>query len=157
MTYQHDFVSENAVSQQELRALLSGLSDSDLMHDPGDGWTVAVMLAHMAFYDFRAAAVVDRWQSESAIDPFPLDARLTNSVTEKLWQAIPPRSAVQLALQAAEAADARMAGLSPELAARIAVSERSVSLFRSEHRREHIEQIKQGLASRPHTAPAAGS
>ena len=61
MTNQPNYVGENAVSQQELRALIAGLNDSDLMHDMGDGWTVAVMLAHMAFYDFRAAAAVDRW------------------------------------------------------------------------------------------------
>jgi hypothetical protein len=114
------------------------------------------MLAHMAFYDFRAAAVVERWRKEGDIDPFPLDADLTNTATQQLLLAIPPRSAAQLALQAAVAADGRMAGLPAELVARIEVADRSVSLFRSEHRREHVEQIKQGLASAPRTAPAAG-
>jgi hypothetical protein len=139
------FVDENARSQQELRELVSRLSDRDLAQDMGGGWTVAVMLAHMAFYDFRAAAVADRWSRESMIDPFPLDAQLTNNVTLPLLLAIPPRSAAQLALQAAEAADGRMAGLAPQLVARIEVSERSVSLYRSEHRREHVGQIKQVL------------
>jgi hypothetical protein len=62
-----------------------------------------------------------------------------------LFLAIPPRSAVQLALQAVEAADGRMAGLTAELAARIEASDRSVSLSRSEHMREHVEQIKKAL------------
>ncbi len=140
------FVVENAKSQQELRDLISRLSDSDLARDLGDGRTVALVLAHMAFYDFRAAAVADRWRSESAIDPFPLDAELTNTVTDPLFRAISPRAAAQLALEAAVAADERMASLPPDLVARIEPSERSVSLFRSEHRREHLEQIEQALA-----------
>ena len=156
MTNQPSFVGENAVSQQELRALVSGLSDSDLAQDMGEGWTVAAMLVHVAFYDFRAAAAVDRWSHEDHIDPFPVDAQMTNIATTPLLLAIPPRSAAQLALQAAEAADGRMAGLSAELAARIEASERSVNLFRSEHRREHIDQIKKALATAQHTAPAAG-
>ncbi len=150
------FVGENARSQQELRELVSHLSDSDLTRDLGKGWTVAAVLAHMAFYDFRAVAVVDRWRNEGEIDPFPIDAQLTNTATEQLLVAIPPRSAVQLALQAAVAADGRMASLPAELVARIEVAERSVSLFRSEHRREHVEQIKRGLTSAARTALAAG-
>jgi hypothetical protein len=156
MPNQSTFVGENVASQQELRALVLNLSDSDLARDLGEGWTVAAMLAHMAFYDFRAAAAVDRWSHEDEVDPFPLDANLTNTTTLQLFLAIPPRSAAQLALQAAEVADGRMASLSAELAARIERAERSVSLFRSEHRREHIDQIKKALASAPHTAPAAG-
>jgi hypothetical protein len=156
VTNQPSFVGENAASQQELRAMVASLSDSDLAQDMGGGWTVAAMLAHMAFYDFRAAAAVDRWSHEDHIDPFPIDAQMTNITTTPLLLAIPPRLAAQLALQAAEMADGRMAGLDGALAERIAVAKRSVSLFRSEHRREHIDQIKKALASGQHSAPAAG-
>jgi hypothetical protein len=147
MPNEASFVEENAKSQRELRDLVARLSDSDLARPVSAEWTVAVLLAHLAFYDFRAAAVVDRWLSEGEIDPFPLDAQLTNAVTEPLLQAIPPRSAAQLALRAAEAVDGRMAALAAkaDLVARIEGSERSVSLFRSEHRREHLEQIGAAL------------
>jgi hypothetical protein len=155
MPNEADFVNENAQSQQELRDLLSSLSEQDLARQVSEEWTVAAMLAHMAFYDFRAAAVADRWQTEGKIDPFHLDVRLNNKVTEPLLLAIPPQSAVQLALQAAVAADNRMAGLPAELVARIEASERSVSLFRSEHRREHIDQIRKALASARRSAPGA--
>jgi hypothetical protein len=145
MEQPRNFVEENAVSQQELRALVACLSDDDLMQDMGQGWTVAAFLAHMAFYDFRAAAAVDRWRSDSQIDPFPLDAQLTNAATAKLLQAIPPRSAARLAIEAAEAADSAITSLTDELLMRIAPINQSVNMFRSEHRREHIDQIASAL------------
>jgi len=145
MTQRGHFVDENAASQQELRTLVAGLSDDDLQIEIGAGWTVAAFLAHMAFYDFRAAAAVDRWRSDSEINPFPLDAQLTNAAMEKLLLAIPPRAAARLVLEAAEAADSAVAGLTDELLARIAVSNRSVNMFRSVHRREHLEQIAGAL------------
>jgi hypothetical protein len=145
MTDPTNFVEENAASQQELRALVSRLSDIDLLHPVGDGWNVATSLAHAAFYDFRAAAVVDRWRSDREIAPFPLDAALENLALEKLLLSIPPRAAVQLVLEAAEAADSAIASLTDELLMRIAPINESVNMFRSEHRREHIDQIAAAL------------
>jgi hypothetical protein len=143
---EHDnFVAENAASQQELRELLGELSDVDLAHSVGDGWTIATALAHAAFYDFRAAAAANRWRTDAEPIPFPLDAEMENAALEPLLLAIPPRAAARLALQAAEAADSAIASLPAELLARIAVINDSVGMFRSEHRREHMDQIRAAL------------
>ena len=122
-------------------ALLSRLSEGDLSHNLGGDWTVASSLAHLAYYDFRAAAAVDRWRGEGELAPFPLDAELDNAALEKLLLAIPRKKAVQLALEAAETADSRIASLTDDQLVRIAAVNQSVNMFRSEHRREHIEQI----------------
>jgi len=145
MTAPKGFVEDNAASQQELRALVSSLSDSDLQRPVSGDWTVAACLAHLAYYDFRAAAAVDRWRSDRELSPFPLDAELDNAAIEKLLLAIPPRTATQLVLAAAEAADSRIAALTDNLLARIAAVNQSVGMYRSEHRREHIEQITSAL------------
>jgi hypothetical protein len=147
MTDSENIVAENAASQQELRALLARLSDADLTRNVGDGWTVATALAHAAFYDFRAAEAANRWRTAAEPGPFPLDAEMENATLEPLLRAIPPRAAAQLALQAAEAADSAIAKLSSQLLARIAVFNDSVGMFRSQHRREHIDQIKAALKS----------
>jgi hypothetical protein len=146
MMSEHDnFVAENAASQQELRALLGELSDADLAYEMSDGWTVAAFLAHVAFYDFRAAQAVARWRSDSELASFEEDAELTNATVVPLLLALPPSAVRRLSLEAAQAADAAVGSVEPELLARIAPVNRSVGFFRSAHRREHIDQIKAAL------------
>jgi hypothetical protein len=147
MTNEPDFVAANAASNAEFSALVGRLTDADLARDLGEGWTVAAMLAHLAIFDFRAAALLDRWQRTGQVVASPLDADLINAATAPLFQAIPPRRAVELALAAAAAADQRIAAIDAGFLARIDAAGRPILLNRSGHRREHIAQIEAALNS----------
>jgi uncharacterized damage-inducible protein DinB len=48
----------NADSTRRLRELIAKLSDEDLGISLGGGWTVAVALAHIGFWDTRQAAAL---------------------------------------------------------------------------------------------------
>ena len=97
------YLAGNAKSLDNLRALLQRLSDADLKADLGEGWTVSAMLGHLAFYDFRIAALAAHWRQSGAVTPSALDADILNVALLPVWLAVPPRHAIELALEAAEA------------------------------------------------------
>jgi len=147
MPPEQDFLTANRESAAELRALIDRLTDADLACDLGEGWTVAAMLAHLAFYDFRAAALLDRWQQSGVVVASPIDFDLVNSASEHLLLSIPPRRAAELCLTAANAIDQRVAAVDGDFLARIeAAGTPYNSLFRAPHRLGHIAQIQEALS-----------
>jgi hypothetical protein len=140
-----DAIRANATTRDRLRAVVGHLSDAELARELGDGWTVATLLAHLAFYDLRAAALLERWQRAGQVTESPLDAETLNRAALPLFRAIPPRAAAGLALSAAEAADSRVAELEldPDLLEKIAAARPSVKLNRGEHRQEHLHTLEQ--------------
>jgi hypothetical protein len=58
-----------------------------------------------------------------------------------------PRAAVELCLSSAEAADAELAALTPELYAQIQASPTHFRFNRSLHRNDHLNEIEQLLRS----------
>lgn len=145
------FAAENAAATAELRDLVASLSDADLAVDLGEGWTVSMALAHLAYWDAWHLA---RWvhaAGQAQLAPPAASNEITNRSNEALeptWAALPPRAAVQLALDAADAVDAYVADLADDAldAARDRDGERWVERFH--HRRDHIEQIRRAVGER---------
>ncbi len=139
-----DYRQLNERSRAELAALAGALSDADLLCDAGDGWTVATVFAHLAFWD-RLLEV--RWQRALA-DGVPVSqdlefsGHIINEALDPLLPGVEPRFAVDAALRAAESINAALAAL-PEAALRFEATEGLRWTFdRSIHRREHVEQIR---------------
>ena len=142
-----DYLAANTQSLLNLRAMLSRLSEADLRHDLGEGWTIAAMLGHLASYDYRAVELVNRWRRDGAVTASPLDSEMLNLALLPIWLSIPPIRAAALALEAAEAADACVAGLDAALLAGLAAAGTPLKLNRAEHRQEHIDQFEKALAA----------
>src|SRR5512142_2358668 len=104
------FVQENDESRQRLKALVRDLSDQDLALSTEYGWTVAALLAHLAFWDQRMVAILQRWQ-ETGFDPSPIDSGAVNEALKPICHALDPRTAIDLCLACAEAADSAFAAL----------------------------------------------
>ncbi len=137
----------NDETRDRLRALVGRLSDDELARPLGDGWTVAAVLVHVAFYDALAEALLERYAASGALATSHLDVPIINATTLPLCLAVPPRAAAELALHAAEAADRAVAALTPDQAAQIGQAGWPVKLLRADHRAEHIEQIEQALST----------
>ena len=142
------FDAANAASTAELRLLISTLSDVELATDLGEGWTVSMALAHLAFWDEWHVA---RWLYAAAageLAPPAADSMVTNRANEALvttWRALPARTAVALVLDAADAADAYITDLDDE-AIDLAIERDGLTWFRrTPHRQDHIDQIKRAL------------
>jgi hypothetical protein len=142
------FEQANARASAELRRLVETLSAEDLAADVGGDWTVAMCLAHLAFWD-RWQVV--RWRTAlTAGLPIPADVSddvpdLANAALEATWRALPGETASALALDAAAAIDVLAAGLADTSVDAAPAAGQVRLLDRSIHRQEHVRQIRRAL------------
>jgi hypothetical protein len=143
MTLDRSFVELNRASTERIRTLAARLSDAELARPVGEHWTVAIALAHLAFWDRRVLDVLDRTAREGKLSAPEVDISV-NDLSLPLWAAIPPREAAQLAVATAEALDRRLehfpAALLEEVYNRY---ERWV--VRALHRNEHLDEVSAAL------------
>jgi hypothetical protein len=84
------YATENTHERQRLRTLVARVSDADLTRPLPNGWTVAITLAHLAFWDRQRLALLRRWEREG-VTPAPADADTINEGVRVLATALPPR------------------------------------------------------------------
>lgn len=135
------FVAENAREGERLRSLVGRLTDQELNLPLGTDWTVAVALAHLAFWDQRSLVLMQKWEDDG-VAPCPIDVEVINESLLPLWLALPPRAAAGLAISAAEAIDRELEEAPDELIAAIESLGEKFRLYRSEHRKMHLDHIE---------------
>ncbi len=157
MSADRTFIARNNAERARLQALVARLSDADLAHPMPGGWTVAAVLAHLAFWDQRILVLLERWErSPSAVPPVinEADVDWINDAAKPHFLAMDPRRAAELAVAVAEAVDATVAALPDDLLARNAAAGSPLLMTRAEHRGEHLREIEHVLggstAARPH-------
>lgn len=140
-------IEANVKGRERLQELVNKLNDEELAQPVGDGWTIAAILAHLAFWDYRALVLIERWK-KTGVGPSPIDTDGVNDAMKALCLAIPGREAANLAVKAAEAVDAEIENLPEELRAGIdvLVQEGKFRINRSIHRNAHLYQIEERLA-----------
>ena len=141
------FAIENACERERLTLLVSRLTDAQLSLPLNGDWTIAVALAHLAFWDQRSLCLMRKWKS-SGVSPSPIDINVTNDSLLPLWKALPPREAANLALSSAEAIDRELEEAPPDLISSIENLGERFRLYRSEHRKLHINEIEGFLKSK---------
>ncbi len=146
MSLDRSFVERNRASTERIRALVARLSDKEMQHRVGEHWTVAITLAHLAFWDRRALEVLDQTERAGKLVPVQLDIIL-NDISLPLWAAIPPREAARLAIESAEALDRRLEGFPPDLLEQI-YADRPRNVVRALHRDEHLDEVDKALGNR---------
>jgi hypothetical protein len=67
MTLDRSFVELNRASTARIRALAVRLSDVELQHPVGQHWTVAIVFAHLAFWDRRVLYVLDMTERDGKL------------------------------------------------------------------------------------------
>ena len=136
---------------RRLRELVGDLGDERLSTPMDAGWTVAAVLAHMAFWDYRIVTVLDLLGPDGSGWPPTYEEETVdwiNDATKPIFLSLPPRVAAQTALDAAEAADAAVAAMSDELLSKNEELGLVVNPFRSEHRNEHLDDLERTLLGR---------
>ena len=139
----------NDRERRRLMLLVADIDEHALAETVHDRWTVAAKLAHLAYWDRFALALLERWAAgepyeTDTLPSFYDDCLNDAQLTEHL--ALPPREAVRLAVEAAGAIDARLHALPVEDATRL-LTERDASwlLRRHNHRAEHLDEIEVAL------------
>jgi hypothetical protein len=150
MSADRTFVSQNDVERARLRALVARVSDADLARPMPAGWTIAGILAHLAFWDQRVVVLLQRWEQSPSDEPRVDDERdidWINDAAKPMMLALDPRRAAEQAVAIAIEADRRVAAMSDALIARNAALGGPLNLRRSEHRREHLQGIEAALGT----------
>jgi hypothetical protein len=144
------FVERNAASRERLRMLVERLTPADLAREMDGGWSIAALLAHVAFWD-RFVAV--RWRlalDRGALTPVSFVDEAVDLVNEAAipsWRALEPDRARVLAMNAAAEVDKVVAALPDQSVDAIAGQGRPRLLDRSLHRGEHIDAIEAATRS----------
>ena len=144
MTLDSSFVEKNQTSTARIRALTARLTDDDLRRPVGEHWTVAIALAHIAFWDRRVLAVLEATESAGKLSAPAIDLSV-NDLLLPFWAAMPVREAAQLAIESAEAVDARLTAFPASLLEEMyAAGPRWV--VRAIHRDAHLDEMEASLA-----------
>lgn len=139
------YSEQNAASRQRLVELTRRLTEEDLARTTDYGWTVAALLAHLAFWDQRMIVILRRWLDEG-FDSSPMDSQVVNDSLKVICDALEPHTAVALCLTYAEAVDAEFDKLTPELTRQLeehaSATETQFRMNRSLHRNAHLDDIE---------------
>ena len=149
MSVDRSHQKDNDSERARLEALVGRLSDADLQRPMPEGWTVASVLAHLAYWDQRALLLLDRWQ-RAGVAPGTFDESEVdwiNDAAKPMFLALPPRRAADLAVAIAEATDRKVASLSDDLVRRNAALKLPIALSRAHHRRTHLDEIERTLGA----------
>ena len=146
MAADRSHVSVNDRERHRLEALVDKLDDKALGRPMPDGWTIAGVLAHLAFWDERIILLIELLKGGASIPvENPVDVDWINDAAKPAQLALPPRRAATLAIETARATDQAVAALSDDLLAKNAAAGSPINLLRAEHRREHLDDIEQVL------------
>ncbi len=135
----------NRLQTRRLKVLRS-LTDEDLLRPVGEHWTVGIALAHIQYWDGRAAGAIEAWRHHGLPLTLWTDGEgVVNDVRLPVWGECAPREALEQAIKTAEVLDRIVEDLSPEEAEAVAAQRYRV-LDRSMHRAEHLGDIEAALS-----------
>ncbi len=143
MTTDRSFVELNRASTQRIRDLAGRLSDVELQHPVGQHWTVAIVFAHLAFWDRRVMSVLDKTEQDGKLFIPGIDI-IVNDLSLPLWAAIPPREAAKIAIETAETLDKRLENFELALLEEI-FNYNKRWVIRALHRGEHLDEAEAAL------------
>jgi hypothetical protein len=143
MTLDPAIHEQNRASTARLRALAARLSDEELQTRVGEHWTIAIALAHLAFWDRRVLYVLDRTAQDGKLFIPEIDI-FVNDLSLPLWAAIPPRAAAQIAIETSATLDERLAAFPPALLEEIYTYNPRWAI-RALHRGEHLDEVDTAL------------
>ena len=146
MTLDQSFIEQNRASTNRIRALAARLTDAEMQHRVGEHWTVAIALAHLAFWDRRVMYVLDMTERDGKLFIPEIDVYV-NDLSLPLWAAIPPRAAARTAIETAEQLDKRWENFSLALLEEIYVYNKRW-VVRALHRGEHLDEVDRALKNR---------
>jgi len=127
---------------RRMRAVVASLDDESLQRGLGDGWTVAAILAHLAFWDHWVEARWNHFARTGSFHDLPDDVtHLVNDAAMATWLALPPRDAARLCLDAAVSVTRRIERLSAHQISAAVETGRPALIDRTLHWYPHADQI----------------
>jgi len=140
-----EFAESNRTQTRRLRELVAALDDRKLAVRLSNGWTVAVALLHIAFWDRARLALMRRWAAgEEGTGAY--DGDVFNSALQPFLEMIPAARAGAAAVQAANEVDALLLELPDSVVEAALARPDAPNLDRGSHRAHHLDRIDEALA-----------
>lgn len=143
MTVDGTYIEHNRAATQRMKDLALRLSDEEMFTRVGEHWTVAVVFAHLGFWDRRVLDVLVKTESAGKLVVPEIDISV-NDLSLPQWKAIPPREAARLGIEAAEELDERLEAYPPALLEEVNAF-RARWVDRSLHRNGHLDEAEAAL------------
>jgi hypothetical protein len=140
VTIDPTYNEQNRASTARMKTLAARLTDEQLQTKVGEHWTVAIVFAHLAFWDRRVLAVLDLTEKNGKLSVPEVDM-VVNDISLPLWEAIPARDAVRLGIEAAEELDNRLEHYNPRLLEEV-YNHLQRWVVRAIHRNTHLEEAE---------------
>jgi hypothetical protein len=139
------FAESNRTQTERLRRLLPRLDAAALAVRLPKGWTVAVALAHIAFWDRQRLCMMRRLAAGVPCQG-QYDGELFNEVLQPFLEMLPPEKVGETALQIAEEIDAYLLEVPDDVVTAALARPDAPNLDRGSHREYHLDRIEQALA-----------
>lgn len=146
MSVDRSFVELNRASTERIRALVAGLSSTQLQHPVGEHWTVAIALIHLAFWERRVLDGLAKTEQAGTL-AFPQIDFVVNDLSLPFWAAVPPAEAARLAVESAAAVDQRLEEYPLALLEEV-YKGNEWWVVRSRHRNAHLDEVDAALKTR---------
>jgi hypothetical protein len=143
------FAESNRTQTERLRRIVQRLDATTLVIRLPNGWTVAGILAHLAFWDRQRLCLMRNWAAGDLCSG-AYDGDLFNETTRPLLELIPPERAAAAAVQAAEEVDAFLLEVPDEVVEAALARPDAPNLDRGSHRGYHLDQVERALAAAGH-------
>ena len=140
------FIEQNRISRERMRILIEGLTDEEMRTKVGEHWTVSIVYAHIAWWDRRVMYVLDETEKNGKLFIPEIDI-FVNDLSLPLWAAVPPKEAVRIAMENAEAVDKRLEEY-PEALLEEIQNYNKRWVIRALHRNEHLNEAEEALKGR---------
>jgi len=137
------YIELNRKSRERMRTLIEGLSDEEMQTKVGEHWTVSIVYAHIAWWDRRVMYVLDMTEKNGKLFIPEIDI-FVNDLSLPLWAAVPPKEAVRIAMENAEALDKRLEEYPESLLEEIHTYNKRW-VIRALHRNEHLDEAEAAL------------
>ena len=140
------YIEKNRISRERMRTLIEGLSDEKMQTKVGEHWTVSIVYAHIAWWDRRVLYILNESEKNGKLFIPEIDI-FVNDLSLPLWAAVPPKEAMRIAMENAEAVDKRLEEYPEALLEEIQnYNKRWVT--RALHRNEHLNEAEEALKGR---------
>jgi len=145
------WTTKNKEWREKLQKFVNKVTDNELqLVIYKEGWTIAVMLGHLVFWDERRLALIKSWE-KNGVEPSDIvgiDMNTINDALMAIFLTMPHRKVAELAVSAAEKVDKKIASLPEDLIQKINALDDPHVLDRGHHRQMHLDEIEAFLKTR---------
>lgn len=146
MPVSKEFAESNRAQTERLRRLVERLDGPMLRVRMPNGWTVAGVLSHVAFWDRQRLCLMKRWAAGDFCTG-AYDGNVFNDALQPLLEMIPPERAASAAVEAAVAVDALLLEVPTSVVDAALARPDAPNLDRGSHRADHLDRVEQALAA----------